>query len=155
MKDGAVLARIVTGGVDGQRVEEKPEVKAAMAKLDFTSHASPWPMADAFLDWSLAPRGSAVTCWLRDRLTAARLPLGRFQSGEDYAFPRDATWSRNGLSLVLTAWMRPQGQGIELHDAVVDLPAATALLSLRAHEIAPSEAATTREQRACDTLGSR
>lgn len=155
VKDGAVLARVASSGLDGQRVEEKPEVKAAMAKLGFTTNASPWPVADALLDWSLATRGSAVTYWLRDRLTPARLPLGRFQSRQEYMFPARATWSRNGLALVLTAWARPQGQGIELKDAVVDLPAATAVLYLRAHEIAPSEFTTTRAQRACDALANR
>jgi hypothetical protein len=155
VKDGDVLAHVVSGGLDGQRIVEKPDVKAALARVRFTSSASPWPIPDAFLDWSLAPRGSAITYWLRDRVTPARLPLGRFQSREEYVFPRSATWSRNGLALVLTAWMRPQGQGIELHDAVVDLPAATALLYLRAYETAPSDAAKTRAQRACDALASR
>jgi len=114
VKDGAILARVESEGLDGEPVEEKPEVRAAKAKLGFRSSASPWPVPDAFLDWSLAPRGSAVTYWLRDRVTRARLPVGRFQSSDEYVFPMSATWSRNGLILVLRAQTRPQGQGVEL-----------------------------------------
>jgi hypothetical protein len=155
VKDGAILARVESEGLDGEPVEEKPKVKAAKAQLGFRSSASPWPVPDAFLDWSLAPRGSAVTYWLRDRVTRARLPVGRFQSSDEYVFPKSATWSRNGLTLVLTAQTRPQGQGVQLKDAVVDLPAATALLYLRADEVAHNEATTTRAQRACAALASR
>jgi hypothetical protein len=126
-----------------------------MARLGFASIRGPWAPADAFLDWSLAPKGAAVTYWLRDRITPARLPLGRFQSKEEYVFPAKAQWSRNGLALVLTAWTSPQGQGITLRDAVVDLPAATALLYLRADEIAHTEATVTRARRACAALPSR
>jgi hypothetical protein len=155
VKDGAILARVESEGLDGEPVEEKPKVKAAKAQLGFRSSASPWPVPDAFLDWSLAPRGSAVTYWLRDRVTRARLPVGRFQSSDEYVLPKSATWSRNGLTLVLTAQTRPQGQGVQLKDAVVDLPAATALLYLRADEVAHNEATTTRAQRACAALASR
>jgi hypothetical protein len=151
VKDGAVVARVEPANVvDGQRVEEKPEVQAAMAKYGFTSTERTWPVPDAFLDWSLAPRGSAVTYWLRDRVTSARLALGRFQSKTQYVFPAEATWSGNGLALVLLAWL-----DVELTDAVVDLPAARALLYLRAYEIAQTEATRTRARRACDTLSSR
>jgi hypothetical protein len=158
VKDGATIARVSGYEFDGEPILQTAAVKAAMARLRFTSTVSPWPLADAFLDWSLAPKGAAVTYWLRDRLTAARVPLGRFQSKDEYVFPASVQWSRNGHALVLAAWIRPQAQGVSLRDAVVDLPAATALLYLRADESAPTEAtrrAGARARRACLALGSR
>jgi hypothetical protein len=97
------------------------------------------PIDNASLDWSIPPKGSAVTWHLRDRKTATDLVIGRFAHADKYVFPLSWMLSRNGLTLVLFAEVRFQGQGIAYEDAVVDLPAALALLYVDATASVPGD----------------
>ncbi len=150
--NGHVVARTPPQDADGVPILEKPAVRAKAEKLGFSlNKSSPWPVPGAFVDWSLAPTGSAITYYLRDRTTPAILPIGRFTSKDRYLYPADADWSRNGLALVLEVSV--QGSNlVDERDAVVDLPAATALLYLRARELRPDDATSARAEKACAAL---
>jgi hypothetical protein len=151
--NGKVLAKTKpSDSLDGTPVLEWPEPKAAMAKFGLHASSGPWPAKDTFLDWSLSPAGSAITYHLRDRETDARIPLGRFTSKDRYVFPAEPLISKNGRTLILAAEIRPQTQGIDYEDAVVDLPAATALLYLRAAELSQRAAIRERAAKACSAL---
>ena len=120
-----------------------------------SAKSGPWPVADVMLDWSLAPRGAAVTYHLRDRESETTLAIGRFVSRDEYVFPHEPFLSDNGRTLLLIAELRLQGQGVAYKDAAVDLPVATALLYVDAAASAPGNAKLhARAQAACDAVGS-
>ncbi len=61
--------------------------------------------------------------------------------------------STNGRTLLLRALVRPQNQGLDYEDAVVDVPAALARLYVEASAASPSnESLRARAQSACDGL---
>jgi hypothetical protein len=152
--DGHVLERSKPpDSIDGSPVTEHAQNKELFRRYGLGLGRNTLSVADAFVDWSLAPRGAAVTYHLRDRKSGTHIAIGRFARAEEYVFPQPWMVSTGGRTLLLRALVRPQDQGLDYEDAVVDLPAAIALLYIEAATAnASSELLHARAQSACDSL---
>lgn len=152
--DGRVLERSnPPDSIDGRPVTDLPQNKTLFAKYGLGTGKSTLSVDDAFVDWSLAPKGAAVTYHLRDRKSDTQIVIGRFARKDEYVFPQPWMVSQNGRTLVLRVLVRPEGQGLDYEDAVVDVPAALALLYVEAATVnASNDALRARATSACDAL---
>ncbi len=152
--DGRVLERSkLPDSIDGTPVTDLTQNKALFLKYGLGVGKSTLSTDDAFVDWSLAPKGAAVTYHLRDRKSDTEIVIGRFARTSEYVFPEPWMVSQNGRTLILRALVRPENQGLDYEDAVVDVPAALALLYVDAASAnAASDPLRARAKTACDAL---